>query len=229
MDAAGITGRVVVPEGSSSPALRLLSDSRLPFARNAQAARKWLTDNSIAAAAEIDETGELVITPHGRAAVDQLIERLLSPGIRAEQAAEQLWDALGLHDLAADVSVADTDRITVELRDSERLGSAVALCALLGAEDIADGLKLHRPRGMYKLATRMRLLLTGAVGRGVTVEADPGCAHADDGVRVGLSVEQAFQLAEKIAAQPVSSGELPPDGTAFAPHHRASNEKAAAE
>nr|WP_237540380.1 SAM-dependent methyltransferase [Streptomyces sp. SID4917] len=64
----------------------------------------------------------------------------------------------------------------------------------------------------------MGLLLTGAVGRGVIVEADPGCAHADAGVRVGLSVEQAFQLAEKIAALPVSSGELPSDGTAFAPH-----------
>ncbi|MFE4829883.1 SAM-dependent methyltransferase [Streptomyces sp. NPDC056672] len=217
VDAAGITGRVVVPGGSSSPALRLLGPRRLPFALTVQAARKWLADHSIAAAAEIDEADELVITPHGGGAVHRLIDRLLSPAIRAGQAAEQLWDALGRHDLTADVSVADTGRVTVELRDSD-LESAVALCALLGAEDIGDGLRLHRPRGMHQLATRMGLLLTGAVGRGVTVEADPGCAHADAGVRVGLSVEQASQLAGKIAARPVSGGELPPDGTVFAPH-----------
>ncbi|TXL91858.1 hypothetical protein [Streptomyces sp. IB2014 016-6] len=56
---------------------------------------------------------------------------------------------------------------------------------------------------MRKLAARMRLLLTGALGRGVRVLAEPGFAHEQDELSIHLTVEQGLRLAGRIAAESV--------------------------
>ncbi|MEU0524598.1 hypothetical protein [Streptomyces niveus] len=182
--------------------LRLIGSRRLPFALTVDAASAWLEAEGVDATAVYTDA-YLVISLRDKAAVDRLAERLLGSFMYAESVRERLQDALAQHRLHAVVSLPNSVSMVLVLRDSENLGRAVRLGAVLGAGDIGEGLKLHRPGGMRKLATRMRLLLTGALGPGVGVLAEPGCAHEQDELSVRLTVEQGLRLAGRIAAEPV--------------------------
>lgn len=201
---AGITGLVnrrLTGKGEVLE-LRLIGSRRLPFSLTTDAANAWLE------AADVDATAVyydayLVISLRDKPSVDKLVERLLGPFMYAESVRERLHDALAQHRLHAVVSLPDSTSMVLVLRDSENLAAAVRLGAVLGAEDIADGLKLYRPGGIRKFAARVRLLLTGALGAGVGVLAETGCAHEEPALRVRLTVDQGLRLAGRIAAEPV--------------------------
>ncbi|MEU0694797.1 hypothetical protein ABZ349_12545 [Streptomyces niveus] len=106
------------------------------------------------------------------------------------------------HQLRVEVEVEDETSLALVAHDSGNLHAAAQLSAILGADSISERMKLHRPRGMRKLAAWMGLLLTGALGRGRGVLAEPGCAHAEDKLLIDLSVEQGLRLAGTIAAEP---------------------------
>ncbi|MEU9746655.1 hypothetical protein [Streptomyces niveus] len=200
--------------------LRLIGSRRLPFALTTEAATTWLKASGVDATA-VYYDAYLVISPRDKPAVDKLVERLLGPFMYAESVRERLQDALEQHRLRALVSLPNSGSMVLVLRDSENLGRAVRLGAVLGAGDIGEGLKLHRPGGMRKLAARMRLLLTGALGPGVGVLAEPGCAHEQDDLSVRMTVEQGLRLAGRIAAEPVRAEQdedpLPVEETGIIP------------
>lgn len=182
----------------------------MPFSLNPEEATAWLASEDVDAAACYDD-GYLVISPCSKAGVHRLVERWLGPFIYAESVGEQLRGALAQHELNGEVAVLDACSVDLVIQDSDNLATAVQLGTVLGVYDIAKGLKLHRPRGMSKLAGRMRLLLTGVVGHGVGVLAEPGCAHAEDELRLRLTVDQTLRLAGRIAAEPtVDSRETSP-------------------
>ncbi|MET9557191.1 hypothetical protein [Streptomyces sp. NPDC006645] len=204
VEQAGITG-LVNRRGADEDEtleLRLSNSRRLPFSLTADEATTWLAAASIDATA-VYQDAYLVISLRGKPSVDQMVERLLRPFMYAESVCDRLHDALAQHQFHAPVSLADSGSMVLLLRDDKNLDVAVRLAAVLGAGDIGDGLKLYRPSGVLKLAARLRLLLTGALGPGVGVLAEPGCAHADHGLRVRLTVEQGLRLAGRIAAEPV--------------------------
>ncbi|MFD4765476.1 hypothetical protein [Streptomyces niveus] len=210
---AGVTGRVELRETSDGETLlelTPLSRTRVPFSLNLEEATAWLASEDVDAAACYDD-GYLVISPRSKAGVHRLVERWLGPFIYAESVGEQLRGALAQHELNGEVAVLDTCSVDLVIQDSDNLATAVQLGAVLGADDIAKGLKLHRPSGMTKLAGRMRFLLTGVVGHGVGVLAEPGCAHAEDELRLRLTVDQTLRLAGRIATEPtIDSRETSP-------------------
>ncbi|WP_405614358.1 hypothetical protein OG292_16595 [Streptomyces sp. NBC_01511] len=204
VDRARVTGRVGLREGAECGTLELtlLGSSRLPFSLNTGEATAWLVATGVDATAGYDEDNNLVIALRGKTGVDQLVQRLLAPFMYAESVRERLGNALAQHRLHVAVEVEDERSLALEVRDSDGLEAAVQLSAVLGADSIGAGLKLHKPGGMRKLADRMRLLLTGALGAGVRVLAEPGCAHAEDELLIHLTVEQGLRLAGRIAAEP---------------------------
>ncbi|MFF5086006.1 hypothetical protein [Streptomyces niveus] len=207
VDRARITGRVELREGGDGGEggaleLTLLGSSRLPFSLNTAEATAWLEAAGVDATAGYDEDHYLLIRLRDRAGVDQLVQRLLASFMYAESVRDRLQGSLAKHQLRVLVEVEDETSLTLVVRDSDNLGAAVQLSTVLGADSIGEGLKLHRPGGMRKLAARMRLLLTGALGRGVGVLAEPGCAHAEDELRIQLTVEQGLRLNDRIAAEP---------------------------
>lgn len=220
VDRAGVTGRAELREtgeGETLLELRPVSRTRVPFSLNPEEATAWLQLEDIDAAAGYDDDGYLVISPRSKAGVHRLVERWLGPFIYAESVAEQLRGALGQHKLEGEVAVLDACSVDLVIQDADNLAAAVQLGAVLGADDIAKGLKLHRPRGMSELAARMRLLLTGVVGRGVGVLAEPGCAHVEDELCLRLTIDQALRLAGRIAAEPtVDSRETSPANSPLA-------------
>lgn len=216
VDRARVTGRVALREsvdgdGGGSLELTLLGSSRLPFSLNIAEATAWLEAAGVYATAGYDDDHNLVIRLRGKTGVDHLVRRLLAPFMYAESVRDQLQDALGKHQLRVVVKVENETSLALVVHDSDNLHAAVQLSAVLGADSISEGLKLHRPRGMRKLAARMRLLLTGALGAGVAVLAEPGCAHAEDELRIHLTVEQGLRLAGRIAAQPARSDQAEKD------------------
>ncbi|MFE4490944.1 hypothetical protein ACFRKD_00625 [Streptomyces niveus] len=204
VESAGVTGAVNRRRDDEGDflELRLIGSRRLPFALTTEAAAAWLEAAGIDATVDYRDV-YLVISLRDERTVDRLVERLLRPFMYAESVCERLGDALAPHRLHPQLSLPDSGSLVLALRDSEALGAAVRLGALLGAGDIGEGLKLHRPGGMRKLAARMRLLLTGALGRGVRVLAEPGCAHEQDELSIHLTVEQGLRLAGRIAAESV--------------------------
>ncbi|MFI6082513.1 hypothetical protein ACIBBB_16305 [Streptomyces sp. NPDC051217] len=212
VDRARIAGRVALREGCEGDGggtleLTLLGSSRLPFSLNTAEATAWLEAAGVDATADYDEAHYLVIRVRGKAGVDQLVQRLLARFMYAESVRDRLQDASARHQLRVVVEVENETSLALVVHDSDNLQAAIRLSTVLGADSISEGLKLHRPRGMRKLATRMRLLLTGALGAGVRVLAEPGCAHVEDELRIHLSVEQGLRLAGRIAAEPVHSGQ----------------------
>ncbi|MFD7515059.1 hypothetical protein ACFV85_09680 [Streptomyces niveus] len=212
VESAGVTGAVNRRRDDEGDflELRLIGSRRLPFALTTEAAAAWLEATGIDATVDYRDV-YLVISLRDERTVDRLVERLLRPFMYAEAVCERLGDALAPpHRLHPQLSLPDSGSLVLALRDSEALGAAVRLGALLGAGDIGEGLKLHRPGGMRKLAARMRLLLTGALGRGVRVLAEPGCAHEQDELSIHLTVEQGLRLAGRIAAESVRAEQEEP-------------------
>ncbi|AQU70266.1 hypothetical protein BBN63_32890 [Streptomyces niveus] len=200
MDRARITARVDVADDQSTLRVVLLGGSRLPFLHfsSADEATTWLENAGIRATADTDEDDNVVL--HLPAdTVDTVRELLTADYLRAEDAADALQHALHQAGITlATVTVETPDALFVEIADSDNLATGVNLGVLLGADDIAQGLELHRPKGMRKLASRLHLVLTGAVGRGVAVRAEPGCEHRDDRLLIDLHADQAPRLADRI-------------------------------
>ncbi|MFD4114566.1 hypothetical protein ACFWSJ_14035 [Streptomyces niveus] len=204
MDRARITVRVDVADDQSTLRVVLLGGSRLPFLHFSAAdeATAWLENAGIRATADTDEDDNVVL--HLPAdTVDTVRERLTADYLRAEDAADALQHALHQAGITlATVTVETPDALFVEIADSDNLATGVNLGVLLGADDIAQGLELHRPKGMRKLARRLHLVLTGAVGREVAVHAEPGCEHRDDRLLIDLRVDQTPHLADRITSTP---------------------------
>ncbi|MFF2189744.1 hypothetical protein [Streptomyces sp. NPDC058155] len=200
LDRAGLSAHVDMADDQSTLRVVLLSGSRLPFAhyRDAGEATAWLKNAEIRATADTDEEDNVVLHLPG-GAVDAVRDLLTTAYIRAEDAADTLQHALHQAGVdLAEVTVETLDALVIEIADCDNLETGVNLGVLLGADDIAHGLRLHRPKGMRKLAHRLQLVLTGAVGRGVSVHAEPGCEHRDDRLLVGLHADQAPRLVSRI-------------------------------
>lgn len=214
LDRARITARVEPADGPSALRVVLLGRSRLPFIHfgNAGEATAWLKNAGIEATADTDEDDNVVL--HLPAdTVDAARELLTADYIRAEDAADALQHALHQGGIElVEVTVEAKGAVIIEIADSDNLATGVNLGVLLGADEIGQGLELHRPRGMRKLARRLRFVLTGVVGRGVDVRAEPGCEHRDHRLLIGLRIDQAPRLAERLTtADPVP--EPPADWT----------------
>ncbi|TXL83951.1 hypothetical protein [Streptomyces sp. IB2014 016-6] len=209
LDRAGLAARVEPADGRSALRVVLLGGRRLPFThfRDAGEATAWLKNAGIDATAGTDEDSNVVL--HLPSSSAEAVRDLLTAHyIRAENAAGALRRAFeqgGIDINLVKVTVPDKGVVKIEIADSDNLQTGVHLGALLGADDIAHGLTLHRPKGMRKLARRLRLLLTGAVGGGVSVLAEPGCAHTPDCLLIDLYVDQALRLAERLTAPDPSS------------------------
>ncbi|MEV8344636.1 hypothetical protein [Streptomyces niveus] len=201
LDRARITARVDVADDQSTLLVVLLGGSRLPFLHfsSADEATTWLENAGIRASADTDEDDNVVLHLP-RDTVDTVRELLTADYLRAEDAAHALQHALHQAGITlATVTVETPDALVIEIADSDNLATGVNLGVLLGADSIAQGLALHRPKGMRKLARRLCLVLTGAVGSAVDVHAESGCAHRDDRLAAGLRVDQALALADRIS------------------------------
>lgn len=202
LDRARITARVESADDRTTLRVVLLGSSRLPFLHflDAGEATEWLKNAGIEATADTDEEDNVVL--HLPAdTVDAVRDLLTTAYIRAEDAADTLQHALHQAGVdLAEVTVETQDALVIEIADSDNLETGVNLGVLLGADDIAHGLTLHRPKGMRKLAHRLQLALTGAVGRCVSVHAEPGCEHRDDRLLIGLHADQAPLLVSRINA-----------------------------
>ncbi|WP_153812142.1 hypothetical protein [Streptomyces sp. SUK 48] len=179
-------------------ALHLMEySSRSPFGATVEAATEWLRQSGIDATAARDEqTLRVVLTLASADSVRTLIATLLQPLITARTTAQQLEDVLS--DLGVDSTVdAGTQYLNLHLAEDE-LGPAIALARLLGAPGLADGLQLSRRRGIRRLTERIRWLITGVVGSPVSAEAEPACPHEADRLTIGMSLEQARRLTERL-------------------------------
>ncbi|MFF5090454.1 hypothetical protein [Streptomyces niveus] len=207
LDRARITARVEPADDPPGLLVVLLGGTRLPFTHFASAddANTWLKNAGIGATADTDEDDNVVLhLPAGT--VDAVRELLTSAYIHAEDAADTLQHALHQAGITlATVTVTDQDAVAIEIADSDNLATGVNLGVQLGADSIAQGLELHRPKGMRKLARRLHLVLTGAVGRGVAVRAEPGCEHRDDRLLIGLHIGRVSSLADRINAAAAQS------------------------
>ncbi|MFD6989372.1 hypothetical protein [Streptomyces sp. NPDC059943] len=200
LDRARITARVESADDRTTLRVVLLGSRRLPFLHflDAGEATAWLKNAGIRATADTDEEDNVVLHLTG-GAVDAVRDLLTTAYIRAEDAADTLQHALHQAGVdLAEVTVETQDALVIEIADSDHLQTGVNLGVLLGADDIARNLALHRPKGMRKLAHRLQLVLTGAVGRGVSVHAEPGCEHRDDRLLIGLHIGQAPRLTDRI-------------------------------
>ncbi|MFE4610878.1 hypothetical protein ACFRK5_21390 [Streptomyces niveus] len=201
LDRAGITARVEPADDPPGLLVVLLGGTRLPFTHFASAdeATAWLKNAGIGASADTDEDDNVVLHLP-RDTVNAVRELLTSAYLHAEDAADAMQHALHQAGITlATVTVADQDALVIEIADSDNLATGVNLGVLLGADTIAQGLQLHRPKGMRKLASRLHLVLTGSVGGGVDMRAEPGCEHRDDRLVIGLRVDQALALADRIS------------------------------
>lgn len=204
LDRAAITARVEPADDPPGLLVVLLGGTRLPFTHFASAdeANAWLKNAGIGATADTDEDDNVVLHLP-RDTVAAVRELLTSAYIHAEDAADALQHALHQAGITlATVTVTDQDAVAIEIADSDNLATGVNLGVLLGADSIAQGLELHRPKGMRKLARRLHFVLTGAVGRGVAVHAEPGCEHRDDRLLIDLSVDHTPPLADRITSTP---------------------------
>lgn len=200
---AGVSASVWGPS-AGEPGLRFSVRGTVPFELTAEAAQQWLDREEINAQAYLDEFGYLVVAfPAGAEdAAHAFTELLTTKALQAQDTVDALQEALDGHGLgeAAAVSVQLPDPVMIEITD--HLDTAVTLGVLLGADYIAEDLELGRRKGMRKLARRLRLVLTGALGRGVTTSAEPGCEHKADRLVIGLSLSQVTALTGRIAAAP---------------------------
>ncbi|MFD6329287.1 hypothetical protein ACFWGI_06870, partial [Streptomyces niveus] len=198
---AGVSASVWGPS-ADEPGLRFTVRGRVPFELTAEAAQQWLDLEEINARAYLDELGYLVVAfPVGAEdAAHAFTEILTTKALQAQDIVDALQETLDKHGLGADaaVSVQLPNPILIEITD--RLDTAVALGVLLGADHIAEKLKPGRRKGMRKLANRLRLVLSGALGHGITTSAEPGCEHKADRLAIGLSLAQATTLTGRIAA-----------------------------
>lgn len=203
---AGIHGYVAEDEGAL--AVQLLCCSDLPFTLDTAAAQGWLDDAGIRARARSDDESGLavlVVSPLSDRDARRLGNRLLELGAPTRAVLAQLTAAFSRHALSANVR-AGRSQVTITIQDDDPRETAVQLSVLLGADDIAEGVNLHREKGLRKLAMRMRLLLIGLAGEGVTVQAEQGCVHNEDLFTVRLSLEQAQLLAGRLLAIPALPG-----------------------
>ncbi|MFJ9719943.1 hypothetical protein ACIRPQ_29125 [Streptomyces sp. NPDC101213] len=192
-------GRVYVPENDPAAlCLVLLSQHRLSFNPEPQETRDWLERAGIEAAVHVDETFNAVVTMRSANSVRQVIDRVFAPYVRVEWAADGLRDVLASHGVDATVRSYGPRGLGVYFSDTEGFACAVRLAELLGVPDIAEGLKLGRPRGMRRLAERVRWVLAGVTGGAVGVQVFPGCVHEPDGVEVRLGTEQAAELGQRL-------------------------------
>ncbi|WP_329074877.1 hypothetical protein [Streptomyces niveus] len=202
LDRARITARVEPADDQTPVRVVLLGSSRLPFLhfRDAGEANAWLKNAGIEATADTDDEDNVVL--HLPAdTVDAVHDLLTTAYIRAENAADALQHALHQGGLElTEVTVEAPEAVVIEISDSDNLATGVNLGVLLGAGFIAHGLELHRPKGMRKLARRLRLVLTGTARDRVDVRAEPGCEHRDDRLLIDLYVDQALRLAERLTA-----------------------------
>lgn len=207
LDRARITARVEPADDQTPVRVVLLGSNRLPFLHflDAGEANAWLKNAGIEATADTDDEDNVVLhLPAGT--VDAVRELLTTDYVRAEEAADTLQHALHQAGIGlAEVTVESLDAVVIEIADSDNLQTGVALGVLLGADDIAQDLVLHRPKGMRKLAQRLELLLTGAAGRGVFVHAEAGCEHRDDRLLIGLHIGRVSRLADRINAAAAQS------------------------
>ncbi|MEU5083029.1 MULTISPECIES: hypothetical protein [Streptomyces] len=165
-----------------------------------ESANDWLDRNEIAATASLNDGDYVVITLSTAEAVSRFIAVALGPWLRVHTTAAQLADALEAHGLPHEVAV--SAHVIELILPDEGLSSTVQLAALLGAPRLADGLNLRRARGMHRLAERIQWLLTGVAGSDVDVIAEPGCAHAEDRLTIGSTVDQARLLTRRITDAP---------------------------
>ncbi|TXL91857.1 hypothetical protein [Streptomyces sp. IB2014 016-6] len=133
VDSAGVTGAVSQRRDDEGDflELRLIGSRRLPFALTTEAAAAWLEAAGVDATVDYRDAC-LVISLRDERTVDRLVERLLRPFMYAESVCERLGDALAPHRLHPQLSLPDSGSLVLALRDSEALGVAVRLGALLG-------------------------------------------------------------------------------------------------
>ncbi|MFC9746848.1 hypothetical protein [Streptomyces niveus] len=134
VDSAGVAGLVSRRRAGEDVilVLRLIGSRRLPFPLTTEAAAAWLETAGVYATVDYQDT-YLVISLRDKRSVDQLVERLLGPFMYTESVRERLQDALEQHRLRALVSLPNSGSMVLALRDSENLGRAVRLGAVLGA------------------------------------------------------------------------------------------------
>ncbi|UFQ99786.1 hypothetical protein KBP30_00375 [Streptomyces sp. Go40/10] len=193
-----------VSPGADDSALDLtVYSSKAPWQETTpEAASAWLAENGLAAEVSLNDGYCIVITLYTARAVEKFIAVALDPWMRAHTTATQLADVLDAHGLTFDVDVS-AHFIEVALADAN-LHSAVKVAALLSAPGIADGLNVHRPRGVRRLADRVRWLLTGVVGSEVDITADPGCAHVQEHLTLRATIDQARRLTQRLLHAPHS-------------------------
>ncbi|MFJ6709331.1 MULTISPECIES: hypothetical protein [unclassified Streptomyces] len=195
---ADFAAQVAVSDDGTSLAVTVFS-SRTPWVTTPESASSWLTEAGIDATATFNDSFCIVVVLDTDAAVHRFIAAVLHPWIAVHSVAAELIDVLEARGVLIEAAI-DTDRIRAELPDRS-LGSSVRLAALLGATGISDGLALHEPDGMLRLAERIQWLITGVVGSTTRVTVEPGCAHEQEQLRLGLTLAQARLLTRRLARQ----------------------------
>ncbi|SFY48734.1 hypothetical protein STEPF1_01960 [Streptomyces sp. F-1] len=194
---AAFTSSVESADDGTALKLAVYSSMYCPFEDTVEAASDWLREVGIdATAARDEETFRIVLTLPTADSVRTLIATLLQPWITARTTAKHLDDVLSDHGLDATIDVG-TKALSLHLAEDE-LDSAVTLARLLGAPDIEEDLPLHRRRGVRRLTERILWLITGVVGSPVSADIEPACEHEVDRLTIGMSLEQAHRLTQRL-------------------------------
>jgi hypothetical protein len=202
---AGLSAFVVAKPGSTLPALELISSRGMPVGYQGDA-KKWFIDQGIEADVLLpDEDGDRpvpVITLRTAEAVASLASALTETQAQSREAASALRVAFRAGNVDGQVVVVDFKTVALDFKDWDDLLGPVAICLLLGADDVTEDLNLYRRRHKEKLLRRLSLLLIGALGSSVRVEFEAGCTHEPDSVCITLTLAQALTLADRLTQVP---------------------------
>lgn len=213
VQAAELSAFVEPKPGCVLPALVLLGPNGMPPGYR-EDPTQWLTDQGIEADLLLpDEDGDrlsTVIVPRTAQAVASLASVLRQTQSRVREVVRAVRAAFAAKDVDGYVAIVNAEMIRVTFKDWDDLLGPVAICRLLGADDIADDLRLDRRGHKRKLLRRLRLLLVGALGPGIGMAFGEGCAHEPDTVEITLGLPQALTLADRLSrASPLTDAPTP--------------------
>ncbi|MEY9875732.1 hypothetical protein ABH931_005236 [Streptacidiphilus sp. MAP12-33] len=206
---ARVRGSSRLPEGRELPELVLLAADNLPegVSFDPAALADWLAREQVDADVNVDEadrgtSGAAALSPRTPQAVRALAAALLGTHAAAREAAQSLGAALAAAGIEVTVREQGAEHVVFSMNDfdwEDKTAGAVSLAACLGGQEAVDDLPLYRRSGRRKLARRLRLLLTGAVGP-VAMAMDEGCGiHEPDHVSLKLSLDQAERLGARLS------------------------------
>ncbi|MFJ7209677.1 hypothetical protein ACIQWR_39865 [Streptomyces sp. NPDC098789] len=194
LQVAEIPGARVWPEGDALPSVRLFGPLPGKADHDALSVQAWLRRANTNGTAQDGGCSQVSIQFADVDAGHRLAEMLREPADRAQAAAGVLAQELKARQVGACVRGRADGRVTVEIPDPATEPAAMNLARALGASTIAKFLKLDVVEGAWEFTDRLRWLMIGVVGEGVTVDGRFGNEPRVSGIDIQMTPGQALSL-----------------------------------